>query len=207
MMLKIMIRPGSTISSVNGSTNFVDGKYYHFYDRMQTDKPPGYYKKLLSEAEETIVIWDPHYSQCRGELFSVIDKNGIYIEILTICNNGDTKEDIEGFGNMILDAIDDADVPNCQVKIFALMPRHLRSWRCPGTEWHDRFLIIDNNKVFLIGASLDAHELSNKSHGVYQLTETDDINLVIDSYNAYRRSVRDTSGGAVGNGYICNLHR
>ena len=195
-----MIRPGRAVSSVNGSTNFVDGKYYHFYDRMLTNNNPALYQELLA-----IVVWDPHYRECRCDVFSDIHQDAIYIEILTICYDGESKNDLKDFGNDILNAIDDVEVPTCEVKIYALMPRALRfgHW----TEWHDRYLIIDNSKVFLMGASLDAHEFSRRSHGVYQLTETDDINLVIDSYKAYRGSIRDTSGGANGNGYICSVHR
>jgi hypothetical protein len=200
-----MIRPGREVSSVNGSTNFVDGKYYHFYDRRLTDKTPGLYQRLLASAEHTIVIWDPHYRECRCDVFSAIHKDGIYIEILTVCNNGEDKADIDAFAKKMLDAIDNTEVPNCKVRVIALAPRDLRKVR--GIEWHDRYLIIDNTRAFLVGASIDAQEKSNKSFGIYELTETEDINRVIDAYNAYKADIRDISGGVQGNGYKFLAHR
>ena len=200
-----MIRAGSSVSSVNGSTNFVDGKYYHFYDRKLSSNNPGLYQELLASAEDSIVIWDPHYRECRCDVFSGIHKDGIYIEILTICHDEESKADIEAFGNTILNAIDDTDVPNCKVRINALAPRGLR--QIGGTEWHDRYLIIDNMKVFLVGASIDAQEKTHRSFGIYEVTEIDDINLVVDAYNDYKSNIIDVSGGARGNGYKCYVHR
>ena len=200
-----MIVPGRDVSSVNGSTNFVDGKFYHFYDFGLTDNPPKLYGGLLAGAKSSIRIWDPHYRNVDKDLFSSIHQDGICIEVLTICQDGEDKRDMNSFANEVLETIDDGDVPVCKVWVYALMPRFFRkgSW----TEWHDRFLIIDDTDVYLIGASLDAHMRTSKSYGIYQMTETDDKNLVIDTYKVYRDGIRDTSGGATGNGYKCYVHR
>lgn len=200
-----MIVPGRNVSSVNGLTNFVDGKFYHFYDRMKTRGLPGHYQSLLKGAKQTIAVWDPHYHQCDCSVFSDIDQDGIYVEILTTCECSENKDDMDVFAGKVLDAIDTTDVPNCEVRVYALAPRVLRQkW---GTEWHDRFLIIDSKEVYLVGASLDSHENSKRSYGIYQLTETEDKNIVIDAYKAYRNDITDMSGGARGNGYISYVHR
>lgn len=200
-----MIVPGRDVSSVNGSTNFVDGKYYHFYDFGLTNNPPKLYGDLLAGAKSSIRIWDPHYLNVDSDLFTSIHHDGICIEILTICQNGEDKNEMNDFANKVLEAIDDADVQECKLWVYALMPKLYRKgiWN----EWHDRFLIIDDTDVFLVGASLDAHMRTRKSYGIYQLTETDDKNLVIDTYKVYRDSIRDTSGGAEGNGHKCYVHR
>lgn len=200
-----MIRPGRGVSSVNGSTHFLDGKYYHFYDRLLTKDAPELYMDLLESAQSSIVVWDPHYSQCKPEIFSVVQNNGIHIEVLTVCENWESKNDMYAFADKIRNAVDSAAVPECHVYVNALSHRDLRL--CHWTEWHDRYLIIDNTKVFLVGSSLDAHYETRKSYGIYELTETEDINLVIDAYNAYKGSIIDISGGARGNGYICYVHR
>ena len=200
-----MIVPGRDVSSVNGSTNFVDGKYYHFYDFGLTNNPPKLYGDLLAGAKSSIRIWDPHYIKVDSDLFSSIHQNGICIEILTICQNGEDKNEMNDFANEVLEGINEADVQECKLWVYALMPKYLRqgSW----IEWHDRFLIVDDTEVYLVGASLDAHMGTNKSYGIYQLTETDDKNLVIDTYKVYRDCIKDTSGGAMGNGYKCYVHR
>lgn len=202
-----MIKLSTDVSSVNGLTNFVDGKYYHFYDRLQVSKHnrPSLYQQLLAEAKDSIIIWDPHYHECQGTIFSQIQQNNIRIEILTICENGESKSDLENFARNILKAINDKKVPKCQVKMYALMPRNLR--KVKWAEWHDRFLIIDNKEVYLVGASLDGHESSNKSHGICRLTAIDDINLVIDTYVAYRDHIIDASSSVSGNGYKCTISR
>lgn len=200
-----MIRPVKNVSSVNGSTNFVDGKYYHLYDRMLTDRAPGLYRKLLSEAKNTIAIWDPHYYECNGDLFDAIHQDGIKIDILTICYRGEEKNELEDFAHVILNAIDECDVPSCQVWINALAPQYLRQTH--WTEWHDRYLIIDDTRVFLVGASIDAQETTRKSFGIYELSDIDDINCVMDAYNSYKAEIIDLSSGVRGNGYKCYLHR
>lgn len=199
-----MIRPSGDVSSVNGSTNFVDGKYYHFYDYGLTDGKPLLYRQLLANAKKSIMIWDPHYSNVDVELFSDIHQDGIYIEVLTICEAGEAKSDMDAFAEEIVNSLDEK-LTTCVVNVIALIPKFQR--RVPWTEWHDRYLIIDGYKVYLVGASLDAQNNTSKSFGIYQLTEADDINLVLKSYEAYRWSVKDVSGGALGNGYKCSASR
>lgn len=200
-----MIVPGRSVSSVNGLTSFVDGKFYHFYDKMKTRGLPGHYLSLLKGAKQSIAIWDPHYRQCDCSVFSEIEQDGIYIEILTICECSEIKADMDAFASKVLNTIDKTDVPICKVKVYSLAPYNIRQeW---SAEWHDRFLIIDNIDVYLVGASLDSHEKSKRSYGIYQLTETEDKNLVIDAYKAYRDNVTDISGGARGNGFISYVHR
>lgn len=200
-----MIVPGRNVSSVNGLTNFVDGKFYHFYDRMKTRELPGHYQSLLKGAKQSIVIWDPHYRQCDCSVFSEIEQDGIYMEILTVCECSENKDDMDAFASKVLNSIDKTDVPNCKIRVYSLVPYDIRRKR--GVEWHDRFLIIDNKDVYLVGASLDSHEKSKRSYGIYLLTETEDKNLVIDAYKAYRDDITDISGGARGNGYISYVHR
>ena len=151
---------------------------------------------LLESAQSSIVIWDPHYSQCEPGIFSVVQTDGIRIEVLTVCEGWENKKDMDAFADKILCAIDSIVVPECHVFVNALAPRDWR--RFHWTEWHDRYLIIDNSKVFLVGSSLDAQYDTRKSFGICQLAETDDINLVIDAYNAYKGSIIDVSGGARG---------
>ena len=164
-----MIVPGRSVSSVNGLTSFVDGKFYHFYDKMKTRGLPGHYLSLLKGAKQSIAIWDPHYRQCDCSVFSEIEQDGIYIEILTICECSEIKADMDAFASKVLNTIDKTDVPICKVKVYSLAPYNIRQeW---SAEWHDRFLIIDNIDVYLVGASLDSHEKSKRSYGIYQLTE------------------------------------
>ena len=80
MMLKKRLTLNGNISSVNGSTNFVDGKYYHFYDRMLVadEDVPGLYQQLLASAKQTIAICDPY------SIRTVMEFSVIYSKIISI---------------------------------------------------------------------------------------------------------------------------
>ena len=173
----------------------MDGKEYHFYDRRRTADPPRLYQKLLSQATRSVIIWDP-FHDCYDfrTVFGGIKQDGIFVELLTICDNLETKADIESLADTILSAINRVDVPSCAVTVFALKKAKFRACY-GGTEWHDRFLILDGDNVYLIGNSIDAQEQTSKSFGIMKLVETDDINLVVDAYNAYRQDIHDNMNG------------
>ena len=130
MMLKKRLTLNGNISSVNGSTNFVDGKYYHFYDRMLVadEDVQGLYQQLLASAKQTIAIWDPYYyKNCNG-IFGDIQQDNIYIEILTICQGLDMKPDINDFANKVMKSIDKKKVPHCKVRVYAFSPSNTKMY-------------------------------------------------------------------------------
>lgn len=167
------------------------------------------YAKLLAQAKENIVIWDPYYQMSCKRLFCEIRSNEITVEVLTICQGYESKRDIQDFADVILSAIDKTFVLKCVVKVFALKKdyneRH--TW---ASDWHDRYLIIDK-EVYLVGTSMDAQEAKSVTFGIKRLTDTQDKNLVIDTYVAYRDNVKDVSKDSgrnpVSNGYICIAQR
>ncbi len=181
----------------------MDGKDYYFYDRSRTHNQPLKYTELLGKAKELIVIWDPHYQMDCDRLFCDVASDGICVEVLTMCQGLETKKDIKAFADIILSAIDKKKVRKCQVTVNALQKSIFRSIK--GTEWHDRYLIIDQ-EVYLVGASMDSHASKSRSYGIKRLTETADKNLVIDSYINYRDGIKDESTGN-GNGYKCTVKR
>lgn len=210
MMLKKRLTLNGNISSVNGSTNFVDGKYYHFYDRMLVadEDVPGLYQQLLASAKQTIAIWDPYYyKNCNG-IFGDIQQDNIYIEILTICQGLDMKPDINDFANKVMKSIDKKKVPHCKVRVYAFSPSNTKMY--PWKKWHDRFLIIDNARVYLVGSSMDSQVLAdngkNTSYGfgIMEVTEHDDLDLIKKSYERYRNALKDVPDG---NGFNCFVHR
>lgn len=173
----------------------MDGKDYHFYDRRKTTDPPRLYQELLSQATQSVVIWDPFYYCCDYKaVFGSIKHDGISVELLTICDNNETRADFESLADTIRSAINRVEAPSCSVTVLALKKAKFRAQNI-GTEWHDRYLIIDGNNVYLIGNSIDAQEQTSKSFGIMKLVEIEDINLVVDAYKAYRRDIRDNVNG------------
>ena len=58
-------------------------------------------------------------------------------------------------------------------------------------DWHDRFLIIDD-RCFLVGASVYNQYNNNLSHGIYEVTDAFDKNLITDKFNQYYASTGDS---------------
>lgn len=189
---------------MNGSTSFLHGKDYYLYDRSQTSAYPLLYQKLLAEAKNVIAIWDPHYQMDCKRLFCEMVNNDIVVEVLTICKGYESKSDIMKFASIILSAIDKKSVPKCKVTVNALKydwdERH--TW---AADWHDRYLIVDDD-VYLIGTSMDAQASKSGSFGIKRLTDTNEKNLVIDTYVRYRDNVKDVSA-TDSNGYKCTVKR
>lgn len=200
-----MIRPSGDVSSVNGSTNFVEGKDYCLYDRKRTRNYPLLYQQLLAKAKDFIAIWDPHYQFDCDHLFCDMKNDDIHVEVLTICKGSECQKDIVLFANRILSAIDKQLVPKCSVTVIALK----KDWAERHTwlpNWHDRYLIIDD-EVYLVGTSMDAQGDKTGSFGIMRVAETKDKNLIIDTYIQYRDSVKDVSTQLISNGYKFTAQR
>ena len=169
---------------------------------------PGLYQQLLASAKQTIAIWDPYYYKNFKGIFGDIQQDNIYIEILTICQGLDKKPDIDDFANKVMKSIDKKKVPHCKVRVYAFSPLNTKMY--PWKKWHDRFLIIDNTRVYLVGSSMDSQVLAengkNTSYGfgIMEVTEHDDLDLIKRTYERYRNALKDCSDG---NGFNCFVHR
>lgn len=49
-------------------------------------------------------------------------------------------------------------------------------------KWHDRFLILDDTLVFLIGASLTSQMKNAKCFGIYDITSNTDTALIMERF-------------------------
>lgn len=204
MTTKKTIKPSGDVTSVNVSTGFVEGKDYFLYDRSKTKKQPLLYSSLLAQAKDFIAIWDPHYEENCGRLFCDMKNDGIVVEVLTICKGRESRKDIQIFANTILSAINKTDVPNCTVIVNALKWDYNERFTW-ATNWHDRFLIIDDD-VYLVGTSMDAQSSRSDTFGIMRVAENKDKNLIRDTYISYRDQVIDESTSR-GNGFKCTAKR
>lgn len=150
------------------------------------------------------MIWDPHYQLDCDRLFCDMKNNDIHVEVLTICQGYESRNDIMNFANRILSAIDKNAVPKCMVTVNAL--KYLWDERLTWLpDWHDRYLIVDG-EVYLVGTSMDAQASRTGSFGIMRVTETKDKNMVIDAYMKYRDRIKDESLPLC-NGYKCIVKR
>ena len=145
-----------------------------FYDRLEQDASgPTIYRYLLEQAESKIYIWDPYLTKADADLFSHIDAD-IDILILTCC---DVKQLSRGYQEF-KDAITIIQTTqNFNIKIAAIDKRNVNGkLRRPiGNKTkipHDRFLFIDERRVFLVGSSLAYHSVENANFNSSEATTT-----------------------------------
>ena len=151
------------------------GGCYYFYDKL-SGKTPRYYQHLLSEAKTRIDIWDPFFTTDSAQIFDEVTQEGITINILTKLNTyrNQTKEEINDFADKIKNILNKNGVTP-SLYIYCYIKKtfdHI---------WHDRYLIIDEKDVYLIGTSIDEQINPQKDFGIYKMTPSiEDCTLIKD---------------------------
>ena len=146
------------------------------------------YRNLLASAETSICILDPYVvddnSHKNNEsLFEDITTENIVISIYTITS--DLKK-LQQFGDDVNSVLEQT-LNNYKLYLFGL--KHGAGIH----HFHDRYLIIDGSRYFMVGQSLDAHVFSNRFHGICELTETSDKELVREIERYYFSEVNATN--------------
>ena len=155
------------------------GKNYHFFNRANhiglTMDYPDYYGHLLSQATESIKVWDPYFIDGDEDLFTNVQV-GVDVTILYM---------IEATRGRKTTSLPLADVKSRVGNKLPTGHGNLKVVCLPNTDskydarkWHDRFLIIDDTFVYLIGASLRYQHFSAKCFGIYEVWEDEDAALI-----------------------------
>lgn len=158
---------------------------YWFYHRgSYPNDPPLLYKDLVDNANGEVIIWDPYFNVYPNNndqnIFSNI-KNDITIKILVytslqrkITYLSDVKDAIKGvippnkdcrFGMRLINR---DDQPNQGSRFF-----------------HDRFLIIDETNVYLIGSSVGNHVQQGLSTGIFKVTNSNTVDFINSIFKYY----------------------
>lgn len=173
------------------------GALYHFYDLMdkkgKSEKDyPDYYSILISQAKQTIRIWDPYFHEnddCK--MFRDVTASNIEIMIVTSLDHNPNRpqdsQTVDDYSKYI-----ERNLP----KSVATADITIRAY--DHNNWHDRFLIIDD-RYFLVGASVYNQLHNNLSHGIYEVTNPKDKELILRKFNQYYSSRVDT--------YKTTIHR
>ena len=160
----------------------LSGKYYRFFNRADNNAPndfPDYYGFLLSLAEDSVKVWDPYFIPGDEDLFTNV-KTGVDVTVLymhkssyrrhLVLNPSDVKNGIAaklpvGHGNLKIAYLPDTD--------SSLLEQR---------KWHDRFLILDDSFVFLIGSSLAYQHSSAQCFGIYEINDDEDAALILERF-------------------------
>lgn len=168
--------------------NMIHGKNYAFFHRpLNATIGPQWYLRVVGEATRSIDIWDPYFNQDTNNddsrLFNYV-KHPVKIKFLmaksavTFINAFNSWENtissyfpkgLKVGSEVELGYIDDngSDVLNSK-------------WKC-----HDRFLIVDEKRMFLVGSSLGYHLRSINSTGMYELQDKEDKDIVKEMFGKY----------------------
>lgn len=159
------------------------GALYHFYDvrdkkGKQVKDNPDYYSILISQAKESIRIWDPYFHEDTDcEVFQSVTANDISIMLVTSLDKNRNKpqdnQTVDDYSKYI-----ERNLPNTVTKAKITIRAYEHN------DWHDRFLIIDD-RYFLVGASVFNQYNNYLSHGIYEVTNQKDKDLILGKFNLY----------------------
>lgn len=164
------------------------GNNYAFFDysEHQADLPT-MYGDLLASAESKICIWDPYFNAKKGDteffVFSRI-KNCVKIELLShgSSQNSRVADSIQHIKNNL----DLAIVSLTEIKFFWISTdKYVAKYSV-----HDRFLIIDDQRYFLVGSSWGHHsnvDGDRGSTGIFEIENDNDKNIIKRMYDKYKR--------------------
>ena len=162
-------------SMINDST----GKYWYHLKPRFPDSHPTLYKKIISEAERSIRIWDPHIHENKDCVIFTEVKNNIAIEILTLKSLNGTHAN---FMTLFVDEMKKV-IPVEKSVSFCLGV--IDKYTNKEWEFHDRFLIIDRFQVYLVGGSVEYNHTSKMGSGIYKVTDTITSQFIIDLFAKY----------------------
>lgn len=183
----------NTVGNITTDTDgFVHGENYHFY-MPSTRQYPQLYQQLLSTANSCIDIWDPYFTKEAAHVFDLVqNRDGLHINILTRQSIDKTRKDFDEFIDEVKNILKRNKNINTHYHGYFYTKKKF------DTIWHDRYLIIDKEYVYLVGTSIDEQINPVKSFGIHQIEKEGDKVLILEKFeeckcalttiNGYKRS-------------------
>jgi len=173
--------------AISNNDLMIHGEDYAFFDYSDHENDlPTMYGDLLATATKKICIWDPYFNSSKGDseffVFSRIN-NSVKIELLSHGTSQNTRiaDSIQRIRNNINVSIS----PPVQIEFFWISTDRYRN----KYSVHDRFLIIDDSRYFLVGCSWGYHSTAvgdRGATGIFELKNAKDIRVVKDMYEKYK---------------------
>ena len=158
---------------------------YWFYHKgsYPTDNPL-LYQQLIDNADNEIVIWDPYfnvkYPNRDQDIFANI-KNDITIKILTQKGLDRTGAYLTEIKNALKTTIPQTKDCRFGLRVVNTGDAHNQE----GRFFHDRFLIIDDSDVYLIGSSVGYHIKSQQSTGILRVSNDETKDFIKSIFKYY----------------------
>lgn len=154
-------------------------EYWFYHKGSYPNDNPLLYQKLINNATNEIIIWDPYFNiKSRNgdqDLFSNI-KHNITIKILTYKGLDRNQQYLIDFQNAIKTIISPSKDARFGLRVINKSEPHTQGERF----FHDRFLIIDNTDIYIIGSSIEYHlRFENAlSTGIFKVSNIKRKNLL-----------------------------
>jgi len=170
-------------SAFTESDRMLMGKNYHFFncaDHLGGTEYPNYYGYLLSIATKSVKVWDPFFKDRDEEMFGYV-QSGVEVTILYMREtfHGRPPSSLELH---VVKPLIEARLPlgHGALKVACLPSKDAALYE--ERKWHDRFLIIDDLFVFLVGGSLRYQHKSAKCFGIYDISDDEDAALIMERF-------------------------
>lgn len=159
-------------------------QYWFYHKGSFPNDSPLLYQELVDNATNEIIIWDPYFNvkspKADQNIFANI-KSNITIKILTL--KGLDRQ--QSYLIEVKDALKIVIPPSKECR-FGL--RVINNGDVANQEsrfFHDRFLIIDETDVFLVGSSVGYHIQSERSTGIFKVSNPDTKEFVKSIFKHY----------------------
>lgn len=159
-------------------------EYWFYHKGSYPSDNPLLYQDLINNATDEIIIWDPYFNvkppNTDQNVFTNI-KNDITIKILTSKGLVKTMSYLTDVHNAVKTAISPAK--DCR---FGLRVINEGDEANQGERFfHDRFLIIDETNVFLVGSSVGYHIQPKLSTGIFKVSNNETKDFIKSIFKHY----------------------
>lgn len=160
-------------------------EYWFYHKGSYPNDNPLLYQELIDNANSEIIIWDPYFNvgATRSEdqnIFANI-KNDNTIKILVYRSFQKNRT----YLNDVLNALKVIIPPKKDCRFGMRFINGDDTHNQGGRFFHDRFLIIDNNDVFLIGSSIGYHIKPELSTGIFKVSNNETKEFIKSIFKHY----------------------
>jgi len=157
-------------------------EYWFYHKGSYPSDNPLQHQQLINDASNEIIIWDPYFNVINSDqkIFTNIKKN-ITIKILTMKGLDSNQTYLTDVKNALKVVI-----PPCKDCRFGLRVINKGDSVNQGERFfHDRFLIIDDSDIYLIGSSLGYHIKSEVSTGIFKVSNENTKDFIKSIFSYY----------------------
>ncbi len=159
------------------------GSYSFFHKNSSPLDEPLLYRRIIDSATSYIEIFDPYFNYAPPnndhEMFDSI-QSGLTIKILTLKGLARNPPYLSDCWDAIKSRIPPVKNTRLGIRVINKGDPRNDNWH-----FHDRFLIIDRSKIYLIGSSIGWHIKVQDSTGICSIYDSDTSDFIQTLFDEY----------------------